>query len=491
MTASNAPFAAYVGLERRRARGRRPRAEYATGAPSRGRACFAAATRGGQFAPSFLVEIHREEIARRARRTARPRELLASTATPGFGAHGREHSPRRGEGARGLRPRFVHRAGGSEPALGHRGGSSGVSRPRPGRPPRPPWASSEPSQVEPNAAATVASRHRARSRGAPPVAPPRDVAVRSHPRSARQHAGAFGVIALFQRDVQHAETGMEAPVAGSTRSGTRRWTRTGHGASPFSGWTERGWTRVSVSTRSAAVQSPRVEARVGGTDCDMPEFSSTNMGRSAPRRRPPPSLPRRVTPRRRRRTPEAPPGAPAVTTAGCSRRTSTAFRPSLPSRRTDWTRERRGTMAPEATSAKAQGAPRSPGAAPPAGTSRSASAALARILAARRERRHARLKRRPGGVAGGVPGGIPRGGRGTGGVGRRESVLSTVTRKARARATPWPRPRDGADGKVFRAPARNVVGGCAPSERTARVTSIGDTGRGNATCLSIERVEYS
>ena len=102
------------------------------------------------------------------------------------------------------------------------------------------------------------------------------------------------------------------------------------------------------------------------------------------------------------------------------------------------------------------------------------------------ERRHALLERRPGGVAGGVPGGIP------GGDEERAASCARIGRDGharRARATLWTAPRDGADGKVFRAPARNVVGGCAPSERTTRVTSIGDTGRGNATCLSIERVE--
>ena len=67
-------------------------------------------------------------------------------------------------------------------------------------------------------------------------------------------------------------------------------------------------------------------------------------------------------------------------------------------------------MAPEATSAKAQGAPRSPGAAPPAGTSRSASAALARISGFEEESAatHSSSVARgasPGASPGGSPGG--------------------------------------------------------------------------------------
>ena len=51
-----------------------------------------------------------------------------------------------------------------------------------------------------------------RPRGFLRVAFALDVAVGSHPRSARQHAGAFGVVALLQRDVQHAETGVVGAV---------------------------------------------------------------------------------------------------------------------------------------------------------------------------------------------------------------------------------------------------------------------------------------
>ena len=158
-------------------------------------------TRGGQFAPSFLVEIHREEIARRARRLLV--RLHRVHRHPGIFARA-ETKPSPAPEPQRQRARGSRRRGSSG------GVSSGVSRPHPTRPLRARPRLRSPSQVE---------RQRGGDGGVAPgierdpggllrVALAFDVAVRSHPRSARQHAGAFGVVALFQRDVQHAETGM-------------------------------------------------------------------------------------------------------------------------------------------------------------------------------------------------------------------------------------------------------------------------------------------
>ena len=273
MTASNAPFAASSA---RNASSATP--DHARNTPP-GTVPGTRAIRADR--PAGVSSLHRSsskstEKKSRAARVVSSSGSTASTATPGIFARRNEAvapHPSPDANARGARVGAGGRAGGARAAS---------PDPVPGAvPPAPVFVL--PPRSSANAAATVASRQvssaipggssGSRSPSTSPSDPIHGPRANTRVRSASSPSSNATSNTL--------RLGWKAPVAGSTRSGTWRRTRTGHRGSPVRGWTERGWTRVSVSTRSAAVQSPRVEARVGGTDCDMPEFSSTNMGRSA------------------------------------------------------------------------------------------------------------------------------------------------------------------------------------------------------------------
>ena len=165
---------------------------------------------------------------------------------------------------------------------------------------------------------------------------------------------------------------------------TWRTTRTGHRGSFVRASTSSGWISVSASTMTPTTQSPRARSSAGGAACDMPDLSSTKMGRSVSSSyatSQPSSCRNDAAALATSASTSSAASPPATTASVFSGHTSAGLglSPSRASRRTRCTRASRGITAPAATTAYAQGAPRWPEDAPPAGTSSSASAARARI----------------------------------------------------------------------------------------------------------------